>query len=683
MAGGFSEGIGGGGSTSTSSPLYAYNPTFLQPIKGSFNKDANFVSLNVGTDAYVTEREVNEMQWIQVERAANTLRHIAKSGIVTIDKTNKFAECFQIVNNDETNLNGFELPPFESVCDGYLVHHEEYHGSPTITPQNIKVRLPNPPIGGYRHDFVFLEYWFAELKKNDDVPKWGYIYNQKIPFHIIDERIMDETSHRIQLRWTISHYEDYDDWCENGFIKPDGTPNPKIHPLPQTGWIAPGYHYVQTEHDPYLFRAGVGMSSTVHTADGYVYAIPLFNIFRFNNSGFNAAYNPFGGVDYVDSTTVCDRPDNKFSNIIYTDQITDLRHLSALGEEQYDKIYVRQEDYYKHLTITRNKIMNMSYEYWYLKNILRNIDIDLPSIHDLEIYGHEMIHQWGLTNGAGLDPLDEDRKIVYKKHNKYYVGKRLEKKNYCVVPTCIDYDLEDAGTIGDVYINKYPTKFRLYNTGAKNLRMNLEAFFVDGEVVMSGEGVFSGMDGTPIDMPFKMDDDRYFVSITALDNTNGRNGEIFVKLVEKQIFVYNTGLKTSSVGTVVSTTGNKFQWVVIDMQSPEWKNSNYVNVKLDGHNGVQVSTTEFGEHYRLNLGTPIVPTSVLIDQGSIGDIYADIDEDDLFTVYNTGKAGATVQCFIFNDVEYVDYYDTQPIPVPVDVPNIVQKEFEYPMKPYE
>ena len=327
--------------------------------------------------------------------------------------------------------------------------------------------------------------------------------------------------------------------------------------------------------------------------------------------------------------------------------------------------------------------MNTSYEYWYLKNILRNIDIDLPSIHDLEIYGHEMIHQWGLTNGAGLDPLDEDRIIVYKKHNKYYVGKRLEKKNYCVVPTCIDYDLEDAGTIGDVYINKYPTKFRLYNTGAKNLRMNLEAFFVDGEVVMSGEGVFSGMDGTPIDMPFKMDDDRYFVSITALDNTNGRNGEIFVKLVEKQIFVYNTGLKTSSVGTVVSTTGNKFQWVVIDMQSPEWKNSNYVNVKLDGHNGVQVSTTEFGEHYRLNLGTPIVPTSVLIDQGSIGDIYADIDEDDLFTVYNTGKAGATVQCFIFNDVEYVDYYDTQPIPVPVDVPNIVQKEFEYPMKPYE
>ena len=56
------------------------------------------------------------------------------------------------------------------------------------------------------------------------------------------------------------------------------------------------------------------------------------------------------------------------------------------------------------------------------------------------------------------------------------------------------------------------------------------------------------------------------------------------------------------------------------------------------------------------MGTPIVPTSVLIDQGSIGDIYADIDEDDLFTVYNTGKAGATVQCFIFNDVEYANAY---------------------------
>jgi hypothetical protein len=188
---------------------------------------------------------------------------------------------------------------------------------------------------------------------------------------------------------------------------------------------------------------------------------------------------------------------------------------------------------------------------------------------------------------------------------------------------------------------------------------------------LCGENTFNGMDGTAIKMPFKLDDDRYFVQVTALDNNEGRNGEIFVKYVEDTMYVYNTGLKTNNYSEIVSTIGNKFQWVVIDMYSKAWKNINYVNVTLDGDKGVQVSSKEFGEFYRLSLGTPIVNSSMMIEQGSIGDVYADVDEEDIFTVYNTGGAGATVQCLVFNDVPYEEYYDTLQVKQPTIEPFIV------------
>ena len=652
-------------------PLIDYNPTFMQPVKGSFQYDTHFVALNVGTDAYVTEREVNELQWIQTEKAAEALRQIAYSGVLTIDDDSNLKKCFKIINNDKDHLNGFELPPFDTICNGYITHHELYNGT---KKKNIPVRLPNPPITGFRHDFVYIEFWFAELKEKDKVPKFGYNINNPMDYNIIDERINDETSRRIQLQWTISHYEDYDDWCDKGFIKPNGQPNEKIHPLAQTGYLDMTSHYEPVDYDPYLYRAGNGLSpkQKIHTVDGYIYAIPLFNIFRRNNDTYSAAVNPYGGPDYVAGKTITvKRPDGKYSNIIYDDDIKDLRHLSPMSEKQYNKIYITLTEYYNNETILRNKLLNMTEQYKNEREMLRNYDIDLPSIHDKEIYGHEMYHQWGLTNGAGFDPLDKDRKIVYKKHIKYYVGQRLKNKNYCVLPTLIDYDAEDEGSLGDFYIQKMPNKFRFYNTGAKNLRMNFEALLVDDDMVRSGVNVFSGMDGTPINMPFKLDSDRYFVQITPLDNTNGRNGEIFVKFVEKQIYVYNTGLSTSTLtGSVTSTVGNKFQWVVIDMQHPNWKNIDRVLVTLNGHDGVEVASHEYGEKYRLTLGTPIIDSSMVVEQGSIGETFADVDEDNLFTVYNTGTTGAQVQCLIFDDIDYVDFYDTLKTTQVVDVDDI-------------
>ena len=65
------------------------------------------------------------------------------------------------------------------------------------------------------------------------------------------------------------------------------------------------------------------------------------------------------------------------------------------------------------------------------------------------------------------------------------------------------------------------------------------------------------------------------------------------------------------------------------MYSKTWKNINYVNATLAGQQGVSISSKEFGENYRLSLGTPILTTNSSIEEGSIGDLYADIDNDDI------------------------------------------------------
>ena len=649
-----------------------YKPTFTQPVKGSWQDNTHFITLTIPSNGIATERETNEIRWLQADNAAKTLKEISKSGVVTIDTSSKLSKCFKIVNNDENHLNGFELPPFKTIMDGYLTHHEYYQTGSTNV--NIPVRLPNPPVGDVRHDFLYLEFWFAELKEHDKVPKFGYDSNSSLNYDIIDDRVQKETCRRVQLQWTISHYEDYDNKCDNGFLDADGKPNENIHPLAQTGYKAIKYYFKQSEHDPYLFVAGEGLvqNQTIHTIDGYVYAIPLFNILRINNSGYDAKYNPFGGVDWVDKDTKSDRPDGKFSNIIYDDQIKDLRHLAALSEDQYNKIFTTLTDFYTDETIIKNKIIRLTDDITNLTNIVRNLGYDIPSIHDKEIFGIEMYHQYGQTAGAMVDPDDEDKKIVFRQR-KYYVGEKLASQNYCVIPTLIDHDWENEGKLGDLFIEKQAKRFRVYNTGTKNLKMNLEAMLVDNTTVYSGEASFSGMDGTFIDMPFKLDSDRYFVHICAEENSNGRNGEIFVKLVESQIIVYNTGLTTDKKNNVVQTTGNKFQWVVIDMYSKEFKNINYINATLNGQKGSTLGSKEFGENYRLSLGTPILTTNSTIETGSVGDVYADVDNDDVFTVYNTGSKGAIVQCLIFNDIPYDEYYDTIDIPMKIVVPTIVKK----------
>jgi len=651
-------------------------PTFYQPAKGQYNKLANIKTFNWGTNAYVPERELNEIQWIQSEQVADLIRNMTYSGILTVnhleddenDSHNR-SKCFQLENNDENHTNSFELPPFKAIVNGEIVNIYSYKD---LELKNYSVRLPNPPVAGTRNDFVFLECWFKELKEQDSIHAYGNEDNDILDYHIIDERIELETSRRIQLQWSISIYEDYDELCENGFVDSDGNPNKKIHPSALNGFKQTDFYFEKSNDDPYLYVAGTGDISKIRSFDGYIYAIPLFCIKRINNSGFDQVNNPFGGIDYVDSSSSPDRPDEKFSNVIYHDQIVDLRHLSAIGEEQYNKIFLTLNELYINQTLLKNKINRLTSDIESTNYILQNIGYSIPSIHDEEVYGINSFRQNGVTFGGYVTNEDEQHAIVYRK-NKYYVGKSLIGKNYVVVPSVVDYDSNSLGTIGDMYVTKEKKYFVVHNTGAEDLKMHLTAVETNTQKCMSGQDLFNGLEGTEIELGFELDVDKHFIYICPSENTNGRNGEIYIKLGTNSFTVYNTGLTTDESGEVVSTIGNEFTWIVIDIFNKDIHNVDLFNLKLNGTEGVTKESLSFGDAYTLLLGTPFILSSSTVEDGVIGDVYANTEDDNQVTVYNTGsnEVDVHIQCLIFDEIFYDEKYDTTEIKKLINLDKIV------------
>ena len=638
-------------------------PTFNENPMGRYTEKARFKTLNWGSNAYVPERELNEMQWLQTEQVSELIRTMTKSGVLTVnideddenDEHNR-SKCFKIFNNDEEHTNSFEMPPFNVVMNGNIVNVYAYRDGEI---KNSLVRLPNPPVAGTRNDFIFLEFWFEELNGNDLVYAYGNELNDALDYHIIDERINLETSRRIQLKWKLSLHEDYDGKCENGFVDDDGTPNEDVHPSVSAGYIRKDYFFKATEHDPYLYIVGDGNKTKIHTFDGYIYAIPLFCIKRINNSGFDAENNPTGGIDYVEGGEPADRPDGKYSNVIYHDQVVDLRHLAAIGEEQYDKIYFTLRDLYKYQTYLKNKLNRLSHDMESANYILQNIGYSIPSIHDDEVYGLTSFRQNGVTSGGYITETDEDIALVYRK-NKYFVGWDLMKKDYVVIPTVVDYDSENLGQIGDLFVTKENKYFVIHNTGAKGLKMHLTAVGIEKNKVISDKDLFNGLEGTKIELGFDLDVNRHFIYICPNENTNGRNGEIYVKIGLRDFTVYNTGLTTDDSGEVTSTIGNEFTWVVIDTYNSDIQNIELFTELLNGLTGAQHESVSFGDAYTLLLGTPFITSNAVIEDGVIGDVYANTEDDNQVTVYNTGtnEEDIHIQCMVFNEVFYNELYDT-------------------------
>lgn len=250
-----------------------------------------------------------------------------------------------------------------------------------------RIVLP-PASSSTRWDFVFLEVWRAQLRARDEnnhdlaqnkpsaesVYKFGNVQygGANLPDESIDTVFDEETSERVQIQYRIRTVANvvFPNTDSYGFddtnVHAQGAGN-----APQVS----GYNFTNmaTElGDPSLWRAGSGNEASqiaLQTVDGYVYAIPMFKVYRratytWGDSGgdnASAAHNQLGNSAVL-TDLVSDRPDGKFNNGIDASDIIDLRLKVSLTGWNFEKILESNLDKYFRGTLKSNRIPQLTYD---------------------------------------------------------------------------------------------------------------------------------------------------------------------------------------------------------------------------------------------------------------------------------------------------------------------------------
>lgn len=327
------------------------------------------------------------MQWIQMEERAKLIRAMTHSGCLQIsnnantdelgaykahsflikDKQGNITQAADSINSP-TELNNFVVNPFFAVLHGHVVRIE------SNKPDGLIVYMPQPNATSLRRqDLVILEFWFKEIKPRENIPLFGGITNDSVAFEMIDHRISIPSTNRVQLQWRIRAIEDQN---ENYHYDKGNTRIEYLNIHPQGCKAYDNIDYIYTTadfepfKDPYLFVSGNGEEtmSIFDTIDGYIYAIPLFEVSRLNTSGYNPYDNVHGAINWVNAGTISDRVslDGKYSNVIYYNDIQDQRHQASLGINELNKQY---------LTLTNFNI--------YSENTKKDIELNTTSIEEL------------------------------------------------------------------------------------------------------------------------------------------------------------------------------------------------------------------------------------------------------------------------------------------------------------
>jgi hypothetical protein len=261
-------------------------PNFQTPDK--FDAEKGYQVVSFGSDGRLLEVELNELQKIQNHARAEILRKSIHSGVL---------EAVTVESGTDTP-GAITLPKaLTANIHGYLVE----------VPAGTVISLPAPSNFGSRDDLVFLEAWFEDVDFQKDAS-------------LIDARIGEETSRRVALKWRIRTVADVD---FEKFTEGLGInyPETQIDAFAQGGLATPLTAYPEGEtglgygfmHKGMVYAGGItsGTMSTANarfkdeaglyvagygdqaskdllkTADGYVYALPLFRVKRRNAGGYS------------------------------------------------------------------------------------------------------------------------------------------------------------------------------------------------------------------------------------------------------------------------------------------------------------------------------------------------------------------------------------------------------------
>ena len=251
--------------------------------QSKFNASKNYTEVKFGADAPLLEVELNELQQIQNNARAELVRQTIHSGFTSLATIGYLTTANQIKLNEESVafVNGYQIK----------------------IPAGTVITLPAPPTFGTRDDLVFLEAWFEEIDSTKDTA-------------IKDSRIGQETSRRIKLNWRIRtvadvNFSTYDEGVNDAN---------KVKAWGGTG-ADTTYTFTKDSADVGLYKAGNGSQDSknaLKTADGYVYAIPLFRVKRRNNAGYRED-NLNGARDYVKKSLARDLTQGTYNTITLSD----------------------------------------------------------------------------------------------------------------------------------------------------------------------------------------------------------------------------------------------------------------------------------------------------------------------------------------------------------------------------
>ena len=135
-----------------------YSPSFDRDPRGKLNSELGFVSIKIGTNSYLLEDEVNEMQWMQNELRAQMLRCMSKSGMLEKSDFEDTTLPGSLVTFDNL-ANTIGMKSCYSLLNGYIVNINQK------PKENINyIKLSNPISDKrYIYENVYIEFWFNEI----------------------------------------------------------------------------------------------------------------------------------------------------------------------------------------------------------------------------------------------------------------------------------------------------------------------------------------------------------------------------------------------------------------------------------------------------------------------------------------------------------------------------------------
>lgn len=283
-----SENIVKFGGDTTSRELWEGGPTGSTGFSRILNPSSrNFSMIAFQQAKPLLDSELNLSQQVQNTLRAEAVRKLLSPGLLSATT----------ITGVTDKKNTLRLSGATANVNGWLIN---LYGANRSDNQS-DITFAEAPYSGTREDLAYVEAWFEEVApsgspEDDDesVYKYGGLASGTMPNDLQDPTAGDETSRRIQLRWNIRTVSDVD-----FTTYPKGVDNGTR--VKAKGGASSDTGYTFGSVGDGLYRAGDGSSSActaLHCVDGYVYAIPLFQVHRRNKTAYDATENPYGAPAY-------------------------------------------------------------------------------------------------------------------------------------------------------------------------------------------------------------------------------------------------------------------------------------------------------------------------------------------------------------------------------------------------